>query len=171
MRLLLLACLAASPASAQVDMGAGMGPDALLYSERKRPPAPPVHPVALAASLAFDPETWARVHVSSVPARDLSALLRRGYYKLELLQLVLLAKGAGAKLEEIAAEHDKGSTLRQIAAARKLDFDSLYEEALRIDARVVDALLPSVMAVSSSGRPLPPSPAPKRSRAPRREGR
>lgn len=156
MTLTVLAWLAAAPlpAAAQVGVGAGISPDAFIQGERTVREQMPILPLALAASLAFDTTTWASVGVSSVPAKDLSALLKRGYYKLELLQAVLVASRAKVPLKDVTAAHDKGQALREVAQAKGLDFDSVYEEALAIDKRVIDELLPSIMTVAVT----PPKP-------------
>ncbi|MBI4347539.1 MAG: hypothetical protein HY553_11835 [Elusimicrobia bacterium] len=148
------------PASAQVGVGAGIGPEAFVQGERTVREQMPILPLALAASLAFDATTWTTVGVSTVPAKDLSALLKRGYYKLELLQAVLVASRAKASLKEVTAAHDKGQSLREVAQAKGLDFDSVYGEALAIDKRVIDELLPSIMTVAVT----PPKPRPEKKR-------
>lgn len=149
---LLLAALLAVPVGAQVDFGTSLGPEAFLQGDRLAKESAPILPMAIATSLAFDATTWAVVEASTVPAKDVTALLRRGYYKLEVIQAVLVASGARVPLKDILAEHDKGKGLRQIAEARQVDFDAVYEEARRADRRVVDELLPSIMTVSV-GRP------------------
>lgn len=144
----LLLSLAAAPAAAQVGVGTGLGPDAFVQGEHVLRESAPILPIALAASLAFDATTWAAVQVSTVPAKDVTGLIKRGYYKLELLQAVLVASGAKVALKDITTAHDKGQSLRELAQAKGLDFDAIYDEALRLDRKVVDELLPSVMTVS-----------------------
>ena len=164
---LALAWLAAAPASAQVGIGTGVGPDAFLYSddrEKKKPS--PIMPMGLAVSLAFDATTWAAVQASTNPAADLSALVKRGYYKLELIEAVLVASKAKAPLKAIVALHDKGKTLREVAKTRDVDFDPLYEEALRVDERVTGELLPEIMSVR--GAPKEQAQKPPRERKRRR---
>ncbi|MBI4425918.1 MAG: hypothetical protein HY554_19465 [Elusimicrobia bacterium] len=162
--------LSVAPAWGQMEVGTGIGPEAVLYAERGARQLPPAIPLALATSLAFDTTTWAGLHVSSVPAHDLTRLIRRGYGKLELLEAVLIAAKAGVALTEVTEPHDKGKSLREVAKDRGLDFDPLYEEALRVDQRLVDELLPSVMTVSvrspkesgaAPGAPAAREPAPR----------
>lgn len=158
----LLAAWLAAAASAQVDVGTGIGPEAFLHGERTVRDTMPILPLALATSLAFDATTWASVEVSTSPAADLSSMLRRGYYKLELIQAVLLASKAKASLKDVAAAHDKGKSMRDLAKEKQVDFDALYEEALRLDQDVVEKLFPSIMTVSvDKPKPLPGGKKPK----------
>lgn len=164
---ILLLSMSAAPAAAQVGIGTGLGPDAFVQGERVQRENVPILPIALAASLAFDATTWAAVQVSTVPAKDITGLLKRGYYKLELLQAVLVASKAKVALKDITAAHDKGQSMREIASAKGLDFDAVYDEALTLDRRVVDELLPSVMTVAvaaggAEGEPSPGSGQPRR---------
>lgn len=153
----LLAAWLALPAAAQVDIGAGLGPEAFLHGERSQRDSMPILPLALATSLAFDATTWAKVEVSTSPAAELSSMLRRGYYKLELIQAVLLASRAKASLKDIAAAHDKGKSMRDLAREKQVEFDPLYEEALKLDQDVVERHLPSIMTVSVEKPKPPPS--------------
>ncbi|MBI5201188.1 MAG: hypothetical protein HY925_06350, partial [Elusimicrobia bacterium] len=141
MILLSILLAAAAPAAAQVGVGTGIGPEAFLQGDRVQRENLPVLPIALAASLAFDATTWASIELSTVPARDLSNLFKRGYYKLELLQAVLVASKAKTTLKEIVAAHDKGKSMRELAHAKNLDFDAVYDEALKLDKRVVEEFL------------------------------
>ena len=149
MRLVLtLALWWAAPAAAQVGVGTGIGPEAFVQGDRVLRENLPILPIALATSLAFDATTWAAVQVSTVPAKDITGLYKRGYYKLELIQAVLVASRAKTSLKDITAAHDKGQSMRELAMSKGLDFDALYDEAIRVDQRVVDELLPSVMTVA-----------------------
>lgn len=160
----LLFLAAAAPAAAQVEVGTGLGPESFLHGERGPSESMPILPLALATSLAFDATTWAQVQVSTVPAQDLTQLLRRGYYKLELLQAVLLASRAKVPLKEISTAHDKGKSMRELAKEKQLDFEALYEEALKLDRDVVERHLPSIMAVRVEKGEVASPPAKNRNR-------
>jgi len=165
---LALGGLLAGPAHAQVDIGAGIGPDAFATGDDRRKrelPSGPT-PVGLAASLAFDATTWAAVEVSTTAAKELSTLLRRGYYRLEVLQVVLMARKAGVSLRAVVAARDKGESLRQIAKGKDLDYDALYEESLVLDSKVGGELLQSIMSVSVSTTAPPAPEDPRRRRKP-----
>ncbi len=146
-----LRLLAPSPVLAQVDLGAGLGPDAFLRAPQSQQQAPPaVTPLGLALSLSFDATTWAAIEVSSAPARVLSEMLRQGYYKLELLQMVLMARRGAGTFKQVQQERGKGRRLREIAESKQVDFDAVYEESLALDARLTARLLPSVLEVRTS---------------------
>lgn len=153
MRLLLLLALAAGPslAAAQVEIGAAAGPESLPFGESKPKGASLfVEPLALAASLAFDATAWTRIGVSTSPARDLTRLLGKGFYRLELLQVLLMAHKSGTALQALAAEREKGERLRDMAGRLRLDYDALYDESLAFKRDVEGRLLPAVMTVSVS---------------------
>ena len=73
---------------------------------------------------------------------------------------MLLAVRAKAPLKDITGPHDKGKTMRELAQLRSVDFDPLYEEALRVDQRITYELLPSIMSVQGAppeqGKPKAP---------------
>ena len=150
--LLAVALLAPPPAAAQVELGAGMGPDILLSNEKKKT-EPTLVPLGLATSLVFDTTTWVAVGASTAPVQELSDLLRRGYYKFELIELVLVAQRGSTPLKELVKARDKGKALRELAVERSVDFDAVYEDALALDARLTGRILPSVMRVAVSTAP------------------
>ena len=143
-RLLLLAllALAAFPARAQdFALGAAAAPQGGKKDAKERKRA--ATPMALAISLSFPAGVWEKVGVSTASAPvDLTGHLRRGLYRLELLQLVLLAERSGAALGELVTARvgKEKKSLRELAEARGADFDALYEEALakgrEVDRRV-----------------------------------
>lgn len=141
----LLALAAALPARAQQE-------EAALFSHLDHSSAPPtaVTPLTLALSLAFDATTWAQVGVStSAPAADMAELLARGYYRLELLQLTLLAKASGKRLLDLRTRRTKdGRTLRQLAEEAKVPYDGLLDEAHRL-AEGVEARMKDLESVRS----------------------
>lgn len=152
----LAAGVALREACAQVDMGIGVGPDALGWERSSSTgPAPAaVLPLALATSLAFDATTWAALKVSTeTPARELTALLQRGYYKLEFLQLILMAKDSGSALKSLAEQRDKGKPLRELAKGLGLEYDAVYDRSLDLDGLLRARYLPSIMSVAVSTAP------------------
>lgn len=127
--LLTLLLAAALPARAQQE-------EPPLFSHLDHSSAPPtaVTPLTLALSLAFDATTWAAVGVStSAPSADIAELLAKGYYRLELLQLTLLAKASGKRLLDMRTRRTKdGRTLRQLAAEAQVPYDGILDEANRL---------------------------------------
>lgn len=146
---------------------------ALIGREGTETERAPVTEMGLAVSLAFDATTWAAVGVSSPPARAASQLVRRGHYRLELLQLVLIAKDSGGRLLDLTAKRAKGASLRSLAEAGGLEYDAVYAGAERL-AVEVDRRLRENARVRSDAGPAPaetegpaPDPAPK----PKKSGR
>ena len=120
--------------------GADPAPDPPKPKTKLRQEAPPV---ALALDLAFGATIWAQVAVSTAgPIIDLSRMVREGYYKLEIIQLVLISAQAGRPLKEVLEKRKKGAKLARLAADYKLDYDKLYESALAIEELVDKEYLP-----------------------------
>lgn len=151
--LLLLLAAAGAARAQEAPVGAPPMPEAptgpLEKKDAKSKP-PPVTPLALSVSLAFSSGTWARVGVSteSAPA-ELAGLIKRGLYRIELLQLVLLAEASGKPLSELAAERANGKkTLRELSKANGVEYETLYESALG-KAREVERRVESVLRVEA----------------------
>jgi hypothetical protein len=137
-RLGVLTLLLAAPAAAQDVLGAPS--DAAVLSAVDRSSAPPaeVTPLSLALSLAFDATTWAAVGVSTAsPAGDVAELMARGYYRLEILQLTLLAEASGKRLLDLRTRRTKdGLTLRALAEEARVPYDALLDRAEALAAGV-----------------------------------
>lgn len=146
MKFLLAACLAvlSSPAWAQVGVGAGIGPDFSGQDARKKKTqAAEDAPLAKALDLALGATIWANVAISSSgPVAEMTRLVAEGYYKLELIQLVLMSAQAHQPLKRALEKRKKGAALFEIAAEYKLDYDKLYEEALAVEELVDGEYLP-----------------------------
>jgi len=138
---LALVWTACGPASCQ-ELSASPPPFSLEPKKEAKDPLPT--PLALALSLAFDATTWARVGVStSAPSVEMARLLRGGFYRLELLQLVQMADGSGRALTQLTARREKGEDLAKIAADLSLDLERIYEESL-VKAADVERTLQAV---------------------------
>jgi hypothetical protein len=99
--------------------------------------------VAAAVENAFGPEFWTKVSVSSAgPAADLGRMAREGCYKLEIIQLLLLAVESGKGLKDVLAKRKEGGKLPALAKGYGLDYDRLYEEALAVEEIVDRDYLP-----------------------------
>lgn len=149
----LLTLLLAAAAPARAQGGVGADADSPLFSavDRSSAPSPAVTPLALALSLAFDATTWAAVGVStSAPAAEMAELMARGYYRLELLQLALLAQASGKRLLDLRTARTKdGKTLRRLAEDARTPYDDVLDRAERLAAEVEERMkdLGSVQAV------------------------
>lgn len=99
--------------------------------------------VALALDLALGATIWAEVKISTMgPVYELTRLSRQGYYKLELIQIVLLSAQGKTTLKKTLEKRKKGATLADIAKDYMLDYDELYEAALAIEEIVDRQYLP-----------------------------
>ena len=138
-RLLLLVLALAAPARAQEGYGASDA-DSPMFSalDHSSAPATTVTPLALALSLAFDATTWLQVGVSTAsPAGDMAELLAKGYYKLELLEMTLLAQTSGKRLLDLRTRRTKdGLTLRALAEEAKAPFDDIADRAAVLEEGV-----------------------------------
>lgn len=99
--------------------------------------------IAQAVTLAFGATVWADVKISTMGSVvDLSRLNHDGFYKLELIQLVLLSAEGGQTLAQTVAKRRKGERLSHIAFDYNLDYDRLYEQALAVQDFVDELYLP-----------------------------
>lgn len=135
---LLTLLLAAAPARSQDVLGTPADSAVLSAVDRSSAPPAEVTPLSLALSLAFDATTWAAVGVSTAsPAGDVAELMARGYYRLEILQLTLLAKASGKRLLDLRTRRTKdGLTLRRLAEEARVPYDALLDEAEALAAGV-----------------------------------
>ena len=124
--------LAGAPGAAQVRE----------FTRRKVPRLEP-SPVALALHLAFSTTFWQEVQIStSGPVSDLSQLSRDGYYKLEIIELLLMSHEARKPLSATVAKRKKGAALADIAADYHLEYGKVYESALAVQEIVDKQYLP-----------------------------
>jgi hypothetical protein len=94
--------------------------------------------LGLALASSFKRSTWEKVGISTTtPAADMDRLLAAGFYRLELVQLILLADQLGARLSELTIQRRKvKKTLREIAESAHVDYDAFYEDSLKTAERV-----------------------------------
>lgn len=132
--------LLAAPARGQV--GVGLSPDSLgLGRPSRRSQRLPA--AASALDRVFGPEVWAAVEISTAgPAADLAQLSREGFYKLEMIQLVMIAAESRRPLSRILEKRRKEEKLSQIASGLGLDYDKLYDESLAVQEIVEREYLP-----------------------------
>lgn len=108
-------------------------------------PAAPIRPapVALALDLALGATIWQRVEVStSGPIVDITRLVRQGFYKLEIIQLILMSAEAGKPLKKAVERRREGAKLSEIAAEYKIEYEPLYERALAVQEIIDKEYLP-----------------------------
>jgi len=133
---------AAVPAAAQTDLSFGPSPDWLAGAQKDQE-RPEPEPLAQALDLAFGATVWARVKISTAgPVSDLTKLVAGGFYKLELIELVLICAETGRPLQKAVAKRRKGAKLAAIARDYGLDYDRIYESALAVQEVVDREYLP-----------------------------
>jgi hypothetical protein len=128
----------AAVASAQLD-------ESQLFEATRRAKKPKDEPqaVAQAIDMAFSSATWTTIKIStSGPVVELSRLVTQGYYKRELITLVVTAARAKKPFQEVVAKRRKGAALEEIAVGYGLDYDQVYEAALAIEEIVDKQYLP-----------------------------
>lgn len=136
-----LLLLGAPTLRAQVQVGL-TGPDFTNYSSMKKKRKASA-PVALALDLAFGATVWAQVQVSTNgPVADLTALVRRGHYKLEIIEMILMSVRGGRPLKETVERRRKGAKLEKIALDYHLDYDKVHEAGLAVQEIVDRDYLP-----------------------------
>ena len=144
--LALLLAAAAAPARAQVPMAADNRADEALVEATAKPKKAreePAAPVARALQLAFGATFFAEVQVSTNGAVvDLSRLSREGFYKLELIQLLMLSAKTRTPLAALADRRRKGEPLRDLAFKSGMDYDKLYDASLAVQEIVDRDYLP-----------------------------
>ncbi len=140
---LLASGLSGEPARAAVDVGAGLGPDMFAYRARRVPHQTPAHPIAMALEDLFGERLWESVEISTNgPAFDISHVMRRGYYKLEVIQLILMSVEAELTLAHAFKRREKGVPLSELAGSLGLDFEDIYEKSLAVQKRLDEEFLP-----------------------------
>lgn len=148
---------AAPPGWSQMDVGAAVGPDMLAGRSGSEAARSTATPLALALSLTIGSAAWTAVGLSTsgTQAAELDRFVGRGYYRLELVQLALLAERSGKTLTYLDERWTKGESLRAIAQSLAVDYDALYDEALLQDRRVRSRMrsLLSVEAVEVPEKP------------------
>lgn len=132
-RFLMIAFLALAAGPAKAQVGVGLSPDSLGLGRPQRRAAR-IPPVAAALDRVFGPEAWTAVQISTAgPAAEMAQLSRDGYYKRELIELVLIAAAARRPLSSVLEKRRKEEPLSLIAGGFGLDYESLHEEALAVE--------------------------------------
>lgn len=160
LRKALALCLlaAALPASAQVYLGAEVGPDAFSRSAAEKPDSSGEEAFAWALSSEVSSSTLYAVFGSTEPEREMQKYLRDGIYRQQLAALLLLSERTSVPFKELAAELQKAGGLSGVARAHKADAMALFREAGELKAEA-DRRTPLfiVTPASSPAAEAPPS--------------
>lgn len=144
--LLLLACLSGAFAQeippAKAPPPAAQEEPATVFSKEYKAIEEPT-PLAQALELAFGATFFAEVKISTAnPVRELSRLNNSGFYKLELIELLLMSAKAKQPLDKAVSLRKKGETLSAIAVSYGLIYDDINEAALAVQEIVDRDYLP-----------------------------
>jgi hypothetical protein len=143
--LLAVVLAAAAPSRAQLTPDLNHQDDAALIRALDKDKKAHDEPTAVAQSLAlaFGATFFNEVRISTNgPVIDLSRLSHEGFYKLELIELLLISSKAKKPLSELAAMRRKGKALRTIAFSSGVDYDKIYDSALAVQEIVDRDYLP-----------------------------
>jgi len=150
---------AAMPVSAQMYLGAEMGPDAFTGSEEAKLNQRDEDVFAKAFVLENSTSALYAVFESTNPARAAASYMRQGVYRQELLILFAIARDSKNTFKALAKEREKGVTLQAIAKKNKADLMKLFRESeelqKKIEVRAVFVELPAAAFAAdfSSGAP------------------
>jgi len=148
----ILACLflaAASPASAQVFLGAEMGPDAFMKQESAKIDTAGEDAFAWALSSEVSSSTLYAVFGSTTPEREIFNYLRGGIYKQELAALLLLSEKTSVPFKKLAEELPKAGGLRGLAKKHNSDAMEIFGAAAGLKA-AADLRTPLFLSVSTA---------------------
>ncbi len=156
LRKALVLCLlaAALPASAQVYLGAEVGPDAFSRSAPEKPDNSGEDAFAWALSSEVSSTTLYAVFGSTEPEREMQKYLRAGVYRQQLAALLLLSEKTSVPFKELAAELPKAGGLRGLARTHKEDAMALFRKAGEMKAEA-DLRVPLFMVTSATAAAAP----------------
>ncbi len=155
---LLLCLLAASPAGAQVFLGAEVTPDAFSKGDPARIDTSGEDAFAWALGAEFSTATLYAVFGSTTPEREMLGYLRSGIYRQELAALVLLSEKVSVPVKKLATDLPKAG-LRGLAAKYGADGIALFREAGELKAAAdmrAPMFLPPPRSSTSPAAGLPP---------------
>jgi len=138
---LLFLALSCRPAAAQFLLGAEAGPDSFLRSEDAKLDSLSDDSFAWALSAQISSSTLYSVFESTSGEKEILRYLRSGFYRQELITLILISQKTSAPFFKLAAELDKEGSLRLLAKKRGVDLPALFSEAAALKAEA-DAQTP-----------------------------
>ena len=149
----IIACLllaaAASPAAAQLFLGAEVGPDAFIRQDSAKLDTAGEDAFAWALSSEVSSSTLYAVFGSTNPEREMFGYLRGGIYRQELAALLLLSERTSVPFKKLAAELPKAGGFRGLAKKHKADAMEIFEAAGGLKA-AADLRLPLFLSVSTA---------------------
>jgi len=132
---------AASPASAQLFLGAEAGPDVFMRADSGKIDVDGEDAFAWALSSEVSSSTLYAVFESTNPEREIFKSLRNGIYRQELAALLLLSEKTSVPFKKLAGELPGAGGFRGLAKKYKADAIELFEAAGSLKA-AADLRLP-----------------------------
>ncbi len=142
------------PASAQVYLGAEVGPDSFSRSSPEKPDSSGEDAFAWALSSEVSSTTLYAVFGSTEPETEMQKYMRAGIYRQQLAALLLLSGKTAVPFKELAAELPKAGGLRGLARAHKQDAMALFREAGELKAEA-DLRAPLFLVTSAPAAAAP----------------
>lgn len=124
----------------QMIFETGIGPDTFAGGPKEeKETRPDIQPFARALTLYFNSLTWTQIGISTAsPAKELTDFMYHGYYRQEIIQLILMSKESGKSFKEFARERKKEKRFEEIAGKAKIDFSDIVERSIEI-RKIIDA--------------------------------
>ncbi|MBU2574941.1 MAG: hypothetical protein KKH28_12775 [Elusimicrobia bacterium] len=157
---------AALSVSAQVYLGAELGPGSLLKAEEAK--LSRENDDAFAGVFVLENSTAAvySVFESTTPERIVASYLRQGIYRQELLMLFAIAGNSGVPFSALAKERAKGVSLRELAGKHNADLLKLFRAA-QAQQKTIEEKTALIEAVfTSAASPVPVAEAESSTAAP-----
>ena len=139
----------AAPASAQVYMGAEVGPDSFIHGDEPVMDNTSEEAFSWAMSVEVSSSVLYSVFESSSPETEMFKYLRHGIYRQELAAMVLLSGEKGVPFSKLAAELPKAGGLAALAKKHGADALDLFERGGRLK-EAADLRLPLFLDISTS---------------------
>lgn len=129
---LFLLALSCHPATAQVILGAELGPDAFIRGEEASLDTLAEESFAWALSVEVSSSVLYSVFKSTAPEEEIIKYLRSGMYRQELSAMVLLSSEKNISFRQLAEELPKAGGFSGLAARYKADAMVLFAAGGRL---------------------------------------
>jgi hypothetical protein len=140
-------------AEAQVYFGAELTPDAFSKKEDINLEKPHIEPFALGLSNYFSSSTLCEVFESTEPEKQVTGYMGQGFYKQEIIKLILISEKSKVPFKKLAKERDKGKTFEDFAKKHSIDLYELLEKSTSIKEKIEAELSAPVAPFAPAVRP------------------
>lgn len=140
-------------AVAQVYFGAELTPDAFSKTEEPRFEKPQIDPFAAALSQYFSSSTLVEVFESTEPEKQVTQYTGQGFYRQEIITLMLISEKTKEPFKKLAKERDKGKSFEDFAKKYSIDLYELFEKSVDIKKEIEKKLPAPVAPLAPVGMP------------------